>query len=185
MSSRAVHAAARSLEDGGWAIDAPEPAQANRERILDRLGRASLFFFYGHGEHDDGSTRARALPPYAGGTTRWPARLRLAPPTVLEVHDVLTLASAPRFAVLLGCETGVPSGTGGGMSLALAFLTAGAEAVIASPEVADSAISFATGVGLLERVSATAPDLTRDLAVTQAAMLTHGEQIGRYRVWVR
>src|SRR4029079_10204457 len=92
----------------GWTLDAPSPEEANRGRVLEGLARASFFYFSGHGEHDVGVARARALPPYAGGTRDWPARLRLAPPMVLEVQDVLLLPSAPRHVALLGCETGVP-----------------------------------------------------------------------------
>lgn len=178
-----IHAAARSLSTRGWELEAPDPTAADRERVMSDLARAQLFVFFGHGDHEP--PRARALPPHAGGTAGWPARLRLAPPTMLEIHDVLTLASAPRLVTLLGCETGVPGGGGGGMSLALAFLVAGAEAVVATPEKTISEVSLPTALGLLERMSPTTPDLARDLAATQAAMLARGETIGRYRAWVR
>lgn len=183
VSSDEVHAATHLLTTRGWELDAPDPAHADRERVMSGLARSQLFFFFGHGEHEP--ARARALPPHAGGTAGWPARLRLLPPTMLEIHDVLTLRSAPRFVTLLGCETGVPSGGGGGMSLALAFLVAGAEAVVATPEETITEVSFATALGLLERISATTPDLAHGLATTQAAMLARGEAIGRYRVYVR
>lgn len=178
-----IHAAARSLTTRGWELEAPEPVAADRERVMDELARAQLFVFFGHGDHEP--PRARALPPHAGGTAGWPARLRLAPPTMLEIHDVLTLASAPRSVTLLGCETGVPGGGGGGMSLALAFLVAGAAEVVATPEETVSQVSLPTALGLLERVSGDTPDLVRELATTQAALLARGEAIGRYRAWVR
>jgi hypothetical protein len=185
LSPKEVDAATRSLAAHGWTLEVPAPADANRERILADLTRATFFYFSGHGEHDERPTRGRALPPYAGGTADWPARLRLALPTMLEVQDVLMLPSAPRHVALLGCETGVPSGTGGGMSLALAFLVAGAEAVVATPEETKSELAFATGLGLLESMPASTPDLVDGLSSTQATMLARGEPVGRYRVWVR
>jgi CHAT domain-containing protein len=185
LSRKELEAATRRLAAQGWTLDVPTPARADRERILEGLAQASFFYFSGHGEHDVRPARMRALPPYAGGTADWPARLKLKLPTVLEVQDVLMLPSAPRQVTLLGCETGVPSGNGGGMSLALAFLVAGAEAVVATPEKTITEVSFATALGLLERMSATTPDLARALATTQAGMLARGETIGRYRVWVR
>jgi len=71
------------------------------------------------------------------------------------------------------------------MSLALAFLVAGAEAVVATPEPTKSELAFATGLGLLESMPADAPDLVDRLSSTQATMLARGDSMGRYRAWVR
>lgn len=180
-----VGAAAAWMTERGWTLEVPPPEQAGRERVLAGLARASFFYFSGHGEHDVGMARARALPPYAGGTRDWPARLRLAPPTVLEVQDVLMLASAPRHVALLGCETGVPGSDAGGMSLALAFLVAGAEEVVATPVAVADATGSTTGLELLEGLSESGVDLAAGLQRAQAGMLRRGEAVGRYRVWVR
>ncbi len=180
-----VGAATAWMTERGWTLDVPPPEQADRERVLESLARASFFYFSGHGEHDVGAARARALPPYAGGTRDWPARLRLAPPTVLEVQDVLMLPSAPHHIALLGCETGVPGSGAGGMSLALAFLVAGAEEVVATPVTVADAIGSTTGLELLEGMSESGVDLAVGLQRAQAGMLQRGEAVGRYRVWVR
>jgi tetratricopeptide (TPR) repeat protein len=180
-----VGAATAWMTAHGWTLNAPSPEHADRERVLEGLERASFFYFSGHGEHDVGAARARALPPYAGGTRDWPARLRLTPPTVLEVQDVLMLPSAPRHVALLGCETGVPGSGGGGMSLALAFLVAGAEAVVATPVAVADAVGSTTGLELLEEVSGSGVDLVTGLQRAQASMLRRSEAVGRYRVWVR
>lgn len=185
-SREEVSTAALWMRERGWAVDTPTPDESDRDRILETLARASFFYFSGHGEHDIQRARAHALPPYAGGTRDWPARLRLRPPTVLEVHDVLMLGSAPRHVVLLGCETGVPGGTvGGGMSLALAFLVAGAEEVVATPIAVEDEIGAAVGRALLEGISITEVSLAEGLQRAQTSMLRRREPIGRYRVWVR
>jgi hypothetical protein len=180
-----VRAAAAWMTERGWTLDVPPPGQADRERVLEGLARASFFYFSGHGEHDTGATRARALPPYAGGTRDWPARLRLAPPTMLEVQDVLMLPSAPQHVALLGCETGVPGSGAGGMSLALAFLVAGAAEVVATPVAVADTIGSTTGLELLEGMSESGLDLAVGLQRAQAGMLRRSEAVGRYRVWVR
>lgn len=184
-SRQEVLTAAAWMREGGWVLDMPTPDEADRDRILDALARASFFYFSGHGEHDVQRARARALPPYAGGARNWPARLRLRPPMVLEAHDVLMLAAAPRHVVLLGCETGVPGGTGGGMSLALAFLVAGAEEVVATPIAIRDEVGAAIGRALLEGIATTDVSLTKGLQQAQAAMLRRDEPVGRYRVWIR
>lgn len=184
-AERDVKAAAEWMEAREWVVDSLGPEDADRSRVLDALERVSLFYFSGHGEHDVGDPRVHALPPYAGGVRAWPGRLALKLPTELEVHDVLMLDSAPRHVVLLGCETGVPMGNGGGMSLALAFLVGGAEEVVASPTNEDDSVSYATGLGLLSGISEKGVSLTDGVHSAQREMLLRGEEVGRYRVLVR
>ncbi|MEM9460394.1 MAG: CHAT domain-containing protein [Myxococcota bacterium] len=169
----------------GWTTSVPTPATATPARIIAQLERASLFYFAGHGEHDEGAAPVRPWPPYAGGTRAWPARLRLLPPTVLEAQQIAMLPSAPRHVVLVGCETGVTRETGGGMSLALAFLIAGAEQVVATPAKVSDEVGRATGAGVLGELSGHRVDLARGLQRVQAKMLQKGQSVGRYRVWVR
>lgn len=169
----------------GWVVDAPTPAEADRERVREGLARASFFYYAGHAQHDVGASQWGLLPPYAGGTPAWPAQLTLRWPATFEIQDILLLEAAPRHVALLGCETGVPAPMGGGMSLALAFLVAGADEVIATPEKTPDEVALATGVRLLHGISEEGVSLTEGLRRAQADMLRAGQDVGRYRVWVR
>jgi tetratricopeptide (TPR) repeat protein len=159
--------------------------QADRERVIRELEGVDLFYYAGHAEHDDGHGQGLLLPPYAGGTRAWPARLKLASDTTLGIQDVLTLPSVPRHVVLNGCQTGVPSGVGEGMSLALAFLVAGTEEVVATLAREPDELGGAMGEGLAVELSTDAVGLARAFQRAQAKMLGRGEPVGRYRVWVR
>lgn len=180
-----VRAAASWMTARGWTLDVPSADEADRSRVLEGLAHASFFYFAGHGVHELGTAPERRLPPYAGGSQSWPAHLRLEAGTKLEIQDVLMLPSAPEHVALLGCQTGVPGGAGGGMSLALAFLVAGAEQVVATPVQTTEPISLATVVGLLEGMTGSDIDLAEGLRTAQIEMLRRGEDVGRYRVWVR
>jgi hypothetical protein len=169
----------------GWTVDAPPPAEADRARIREGLARASFFYYAGHAHHDVGAAEWGLLPPYAGGTDAWPAQLTLRPPARLEIQDILMLEHVPRHVALIGCETGVPAHMGGGMSLALAFLVAGAEEVVATPVETADEVALATGLRLLQGISAEGVSLAGGLQRAQAHMLRSGEEVGRYRVWVR
>ena len=184
LAPKEVRQASEWMTAQGWSLKIPTLDEASREWVLNELKRASLFYFAGHGEHDVGEARDRALPPYAGGTRDWPARIKLKPPTAIEVQDVLMLDYSPRYVALLGCETGVTGG-GGGMSLALAFLVAGAEEVVATPVETEDSTALATGLGLLTGMSASGVDLAEGLRHAQARMLREGAPVGRYRAWVR
>ena len=173
------------LEALDWEIDAPTPEATDRQDLREGLVDAGFFYYAGHAEHDADRSQSQWLPPYAGGTRAWPARLRLAPPTTFEIQDILTLDSVPAKVALIGCQTGVPGGAGGGMSLALAFLVAGAEEVVATPEVTADAIGRATGEGLVAGLSRDGVSLAEGLRQAQRALLQRHEPVGRYRVWVR
>lgn len=168
----------------GWTVDVATPDEADPRHVLEGLTDVSFFYFAGHGEHDARSPGARALPPYAGGSRGWPDRLRLKPPTTLGIQDILMLPSAPTYVALFGCETGV-AGRDQGMSLALAFLVAGARQVVATPEEVTDADAFATGVGLRDGLSTREVNLATGLRSAQIDLLRRGRPVGRYRVWVR
>ena len=185
QAPKEVMAAAGWMTTQGWTLDVLTPDEADRARVHEALARSSLFYFAGHGVHARGTTPERNLPPYAGGSQGWPAHLRLKSGSKLEIHDILMLRSAPTHVALLGCETGVPSSAGGGMSLALAFLVAGAQQVVATPVETTEEISYATGVGLLSGMSDIGVDLAAGLREAQLEMLRSGAPVGRYRVWVR
>lgn len=159
--------------------------EADRERVIQELRAVDLFYYAGHAVHGDAQGQELSLPPYAGGTPTWPARLKLASDTELEIQEVLTLRSVPRRVVLNGCQTGVPSGVGEGMSLALAFLVAGAEEVVATLAGEPDELGLSIGEGLAVELSADAVGLAQGLQRAQAKLLGRGEPVGRYRVWVR
>jgi tetratricopeptide (TPR) repeat protein len=159
--------------------------EADREHVLLALESVDLFYYAGHAEHDDDHGQGLSLPPYAGGTRAWPARLKLASGTLLEIQDILTLTSVPRHVVLNGCQTGVPSGVGEGMSLALAFLVRGAEEVVATLDAERDELGLAMGEGLAVELASSGSGLADALQRAQAKRLGRGEPVGRYRVWVR
>lgn len=167
----------------GWAIDAPDPIDIDDALVRERLPAASLFYYAGHGEHDAGGARAGMLPPYAGGTKAWPSHLSLVPPAVFDTHEIQLLDAVPDHVALIGCETGVPDYLGG-TSLALAFLQAGAEEVVATPDETDDLVGARTGVRLLFGASTGGIDLARGLQRAQKDLLERGMAVGRYRVWV-
>lgn len=149
------------------------------------LTRADFFYYAGHANHDASLEPGHSLPPYAGGTWAWPAHLGKREDLTFEIQDILMLPSVPRQVALLGCKTGVSDQLGGGMSLTLAFLVAGAEAVVATPEDTLDSEAMATGVRLLYGASANGMELAKGLRRAQIELLALGEPVGRYRVWVR
>jgi tetratricopeptide (TPR) repeat protein len=187
MASGEVTAVGRSLAERGWDLGSGPllRGQAEREHVIRELEGVDLFYYAGHAEHDDGHGRGLPLPPYAGGTRAWPARLKLASDTALELQDILTLPSVPRHVVLNGCQTGVPSGVGEGMSLALAVLVAGAEEVVATLAKEPDELGLATGEALAVELSTDVVGLSQGLQRVQAKLLGRGEPVGRYRIWVR
>jgi tetratricopeptide (TPR) repeat protein len=186
-ASGEVAAVGGALAKRGWDLgEGPLlRGEADRKRVLRELEGVDLFYYAGHAEHDDDHRQGLSLPPYAGGTRAWPARLRLASDTTLEIQEILALPSVPRHIVLNGCQTGVPSGVGEGMSLALAFLVAGAEEVVATLAAERDELGLAVGAGLARELSTNVVGLAEGLQRAQAAMLRKGEPVGRYRVWVR
>lgn len=184
MPTPEVRVAELVLRALGWTIDAPASSDVDDALMRERLPAASLFYYAGHGEHDAGGARAGMLPPYAGGTKAWPSHLALVSPAVFDTHEIQLLDAVPDHVALIGCETGVPDYLGG-TSLALAFLQAGAEEVVATPDGTDDLVGARTGVRLLLGASAGGIDLARGLQRAQKELLDRGMEVGRYRVWVR
>lgn len=91
-------------------------------RVLAALPTTSWLHYVGHARADE-----------VGG---WDSELVLAADgtMAIRVADVLALPAVPPTVVLSGCETGVvdPQSLGGGMSLAHAFILAGAQVVVAT-----------------------------------------------------
>jgi CHAT domain-containing protein len=104
------------------------------------------------------------------------------------VHDVTTTRPAPRAAVLAGCRTGALELDSGQTSLALAFLAAGAEQVIASAEAVEDARGARLAQALyaaLGQEPGAALDLPRAMQQAQRELWAAGEEPAGYRVWVR
>ncbi|MCB9754870.1 MAG: CHAT domain-containing protein [Myxococcales bacterium] len=149
---------------------------ATGARVRARIHGARLLHYVGH---------ARAQG--AGG---WGGALELAGDGTLSVADVLALGDqAPSLVVLNGCSTGLadPRTLAGGMSLAHAFLVAGADAVIATSAEIDDAQAAAVIAALYERVAADASSLDGPALLRAAQLATRAEHPDwvRYRAWVR
>lgn len=173
------------LEANGWVPHLAQRSEATPASVLGALGSTDLLFYAGHAEHDDGSAAPGMFPPYAGGTRAWPARLLLREPTALEAQDIALGDDAPPRVVLMGCRTGLPEARGGGMSLALAFLLAGAEEVVATPIDIEDAVSTRIASELAASLVGSDPSLVTGLHRAQSRLLATGRDVGRYRVWVR
>jgi tetratricopeptide (TPR) repeat protein len=184
-ASPEIHAAEQHLQHAGWSTRVP----ADPGSLPQVLGELTLADLFHHAGHADAATKDDAVglwPPYEGGAPGWPSYLQLEPPATLHVQEILMLARPPRWVVLNGCRTGVLDQQNAGTSLALAFLAAGSEQVLASPEATDDLRVGAIGRQLYEGV---APDEPLDLAVqlqrVQRSLALAGEPVGRVRVWVR
>lgn len=130
-------------------VEAPPSAPLLGARVLSALPEASWFHYVGHARADDGGGWDSELVLAADGTM------------AIRVADVLALPAVPRTVVLSGCETGVvdPQSLGGGMSLAHAFILAGAHVVVATThEIRDEDAIALMGdlYGALERLDAAA-----------------------------
>lgn len=152
------------------------------------LEGASHFFYGGHaylGPVDDDPDES--WPPYPGGADRRPPYLPLDDLAHLEVADILMLHPGPTLAVLLGCDTGVTRSSGQ-QSLAVAFLGAGSQAVIASTKPVEARQAFILGEGLYRVLG---PDIVGDPGAWMMHAMswarTQGfdeESIGDFRVYV-
>ena len=76
-----------------------------------------MFHYAGHGQSGE----------------RLQSVLRLAQDTKLTTADILALPGVPRRVMLSACEGAATRDQDGGVTLADAFITAGAEAVVAAP----------------------------------------------------
>ncbi len=105
-----------------------ERATASSAAVRRALAGAELFHYAGHGSFGgpDGFESALLL---AGGGELW-------------VSDVLALPRAPRWAVLLGCDTGKSDDAAGpSLGLAQAFVAAGSELAVAAARPLDAEVA--------------------------------------------
>lgn len=103
-----------------WRAELLVGDSASRRAVLDNIGRSRLFHYAGHGR--------------VAGPAGWESGLLMTAGEVLTVADLLTLESAPEWAVLSGCETGRDAGSSAipGLGLAQAFLAAGSAGAVAT-----------------------------------------------------
>jgi len=119
-----------TLTQKGWETEVLSGRDATLENVRDHASNTDLLHFVGHARGD--------------GLSGWDSALELAGGSTMRVEDILALPGpAPRMVVLNGCKTGItdPETLGGGMSLAHAFLLAGAQAVVATQTEIDDRAS--------------------------------------------
>lgn len=169
------------LTAAGWSTavsDALEPGAVS-------LAGYDLFHYAGHAE---ASVRPEqgGWPPHPGGEAGWAGFLELGKAGQLTVHDVTTMSAVPRATVLAGCRTGALDLDTGQTSLALAFLVAGSEQVIASEKAVDDARGARFARGFYEAlVREPEVDLVVAMQRAQRGLWEAGEELAGYRVWVR
>lgn len=112
------------------------------DAVRQALPQVDLLHYVGH-------ARADAIGGFSSA-------LSLARDSTLDVGDVLTMSTAPTTVVLNGCETGRtdPQALAGGMSLAHAFVLAGAELVIATDREVEDASAAALMTAFYEGLAA-------------------------------
>ncbi|MCX4247784.1 CHAT domain-containing protein [Paraliomyxa miuraensis] len=183
--SSEIQAAEQHLRRAGWSTRVPADP-GSLLQVLGDLAHAELFHYAGHADAAVHEDDVRSWPPYAGGAPGWPSYLQLRPPARLDVQRILELDRAPRWVVLNGCRTGVLDVQNAGISLALAFLVAGSEQVLASPEASDDLVVGELGQRLYEGLESDEPlDLVERLQRVLRERAAAGEPLGRMRVWVR
>lgn len=160
--------------------------RSTRPALLEAVAAADILHFAGH----------NLTPPEAAGSDlTWDRELLLEQDSSLAVEDVLLAPAAgvPRIVVLSACETGKadPRAASGGVGIGQAFLTRGADLVVATSRLVDD--------GSAARVSgafyAEAPDIAAladptTLAAAQVELLgeascAENRDICAYRAWVR
>jgi len=169
------------LSAAGWTTEINDPLEP---RVVSLAGY-DLFHYAGHAE---ASVRPEqgGWPPYPGGEAGWAGYLELGKAGQLTVHDVITMSVVPRAVVLAGCRTGALELDTGQTSLALAFLVAGSEQVVASAEAVDDArgARFARGF-YAALVREPGVDLAVAMQQAERELWVAGAEPAGYRVWVR
>lgn len=178
-----VELVSAALATAGWStsvVGVLEPGAVS-------LAGYDLFHYAGHAESSARPDRG-GWPPYPGGEAGWAAFLELGRAGRLTVHDVTTTSAVPRAVVLAGCRTGALELDTGQTSLALAFLVAGSEQVVASAEAVEDArgARFAQALyAAVVREPGAALDLALAMQRAQRELWAEGEEPPGYRVWVR
>lgn len=184
-ASPELRAVEQHLDRAGFVTRVPTDP-GSLPQVLGDLAHADLFHYAGHADAAVHDEDAGLWPPYAGGAPGWPSYLQLEPPARLDVQQILGLDQAPRWVVLNGCRTGVLDVHNAGISLALAFLAAGSEQVLATSEATEDLVVGELGERLYHAAMPGEPlDLAARLRQVLEAQAAAGRSIGRVRVWVR
>lgn len=172
---------AERLQARGLALTTLQGEAAERAALTRHLSeRPELAHYAGHGLFDRDGEGARS-------------RLVLAARSTLEIADILALPAVPRVIVLSGCETGRASRRAkvADLTVASAFLAAGADAVVATtrPIRDASALAFAEGF-FAEPPADTSPRAVsrafqRGLAALRARAPSHGSDWTALRLLTR
>lgn len=183
-----VREATELLVRMGWHVEEIAREDARPHVLQERMATAVLLHYAGHAEHDE-LLDPGWWPPYPGGTPSWPASLRLFGGSRLAAHEILVRSGqVPRKVILSGCRTGAIDASASGTSLAVAFLVAGAEEVLATAEVTRDADARSVVRGVyaeLEQEGGARWSLVDALARVRAQRSAVGVADGGYRVWVR
>ncbi|MCA9584475.1 MAG: CHAT domain-containing protein [Myxococcales bacterium] len=164
-------AASARLRDLGE-VRVLEGRAATASAVRAALGHATFFHYAGHGRFE-GREGVESALPLAGGTE-------------LSLTDLLSLPSAPRRALLSGCETGrdVDVDAERAVSLAQALLVSGAETVIAPSRTVDDDLARWMAEELYRDGVTSDPVLA--LHKAQRAALAEGKAgWDAYRAWTR
>ena len=141
-------------------------------------------------QQDPNDENLRLWPPYPGGSASDPSYIPFGKHGTLTTSDVLLMEHVPSIAVLMGCATGISDERTlyGGFSLATAFLSAGADAVIASTHDIDGTETRILSDALY---SANAPKRPKDVGQWMTTAIRYARKVGLeretlayYRVYV-
>lgn len=155
----------RALVDAGWQLAPWQP------RGSDEL---DLLHFAGHGTW--------------AGTSGWRSALQLGPGDWLTSGELIAAQHAPRFVLLSACTAGMtsPDTIDGGMNMAVAFLLAGAELVIAPDHEVDDAAALQLAERLYEALPrAEQGDELADRWRAELREATGDPRHRGWRMWVR
>ncbi len=156
-----------SLGQAGWSTARERPA-------LDARPLPELFVYAGHGE--------------LAGDFGWDSRLVFGDEQELTSAEVIANRWGPSVVVLGACDGGTASGAvmDGGMNMAMAFILAGSDLVVAS----DEPVPDRAGAELLRLLFAEPPTIEHAGAELQQALTRAQAGAGQgtyasWRVWVR
>jgi hypothetical protein len=181
-SARAeVGEVAKRLELAGWAVPVTDDPSAPFEPSF---AGYSLLHYAAHTATRQGAPQVWA--PYPAGEAGGLPHLQIGPLARLEVHDILALRPVPPVAFLAGCKTGLVELDAGSTSVALAFLLADGQQVVASRENVDDAAGLEIARRFYARFGrATGMDAAAAMHETQRELWQEGKGVVPYRVWVR
>ncbi|MFV8755567.1 CHAT domain-containing protein [Nannocystaceae bacterium ST9] len=165
-TEREISAVAAILEAAGWRVVDWSPTSSSQPDLL---------HFAGHGERF--------------GTTGWDSALRLAGDERLTSGELIAGRRSPRLVVLGACAAGMtsPEMIDGGMNMAVAFLLAGAEIVIAPDREVEDEVAVELAAMLYEG----APDpehageLGEHLMKRLVAVNAADARFRSWRIWIR